>query len=93
MTTTALSDAPTGFDSISGDCESFDVVYVDDLGPQTTTVLATCHDDAADQVAFDGANVEKTIRLRDGDEADHTITVVWTIGRADSLAAVYAEAT
>jgi hypothetical protein len=92
MTTTALSDATMGFDLLSGDCESFDVVYVDELGPQSTTVLASGHDDAADQVAFDGVNVEKTIRRRDGDEADHTVTVIWTVRPLDDLAASYAAA-
>ena len=92
MTTTALSDATTGSDSQALAFESYDVVYVDELGPQTTTVLATGHDDAADQVAFDGVNVETTIRRRDGDQADHTITVVWALNGTEAVAAFHGQA-
>lgn len=67
----------------AGRSQSFDVVFVDELGPQATTVLATSHNDAAAQVGSDfGARVETTTRRCDGEERDHTIAHGWAIGPA-----------
>lgn len=52
--------------------ELYDVAFADALGPRETSVLATDHDDAADQIAaLYAAGVNVTTRRRDGDYLDH----------------------
>ncbi len=58
--------------------ELYDVVFNDPLGSQETSVVATCHDDAADHVAFlHNASIESTTRRRDGDYVDHAIAATF----------------
>lgn len=58
--------------------ELYDVAFSDDLGVRETSVIASCHDDAADQVAAAyGAGIESTTRRSDNDYVDHALAATF----------------